>query len=191
MTIIKGASSIIAGAGAGVVYLAAVGWSTQQAEAVRIGVEIRPDGMPVRIVEPGVPWGYSALVAVLTVGVLIVALHQSRRVRAWDEGRRTHDADTSRGSRRDLLLGLTAGVLVLGAAVVVGQATLDSAEALRAGAAFDRPVPLIWLQSAAQSPAVHVALAGLLWAVVAPLVPQVRQPVPEPASAGAVPSVAR
>lgn len=191
MTIIKGVSSIIAGAGAGVVYLAAVGWSTQQAEAVRAGVEIRPDGMPVRIVEPGIPWGYSALVAVLTVVVLIVALHQSGRARGWDRARRPHDPDTVDEPRREHLLGLTAALLVLAAAVVVGYATLDSAEALRAGAAFDRPVPLIWLQSAAQSPAVHVALAGLVWAVVAPLVPRVRRSVPEPSPTGAVPSRAQ
>lgn len=147
--------------------------------------------MPIRIVEPGVPWGHSALVAVLTVGILIVALHRSARVRDWDRARRSHDSGTPDEPRRDLLLSLAAGVLVLGTAVAVGQATLDSAEALRAGAAFDRPVPLIWLQSAAQSPAVHVALAGLLWAVVAPLVPQVRRPVAEPAPTGAVPSRAR
>lgn len=181
MAIIKSVFSIVVGAGTGVTYLAAVGWATQQAEAVRAGVQIRPDGTPVRIVEPGVPWGYSALVAVLTVAVLLVALHQSARVRSWDRTRRPHDPGSARKARRDLLLGLTATVLVLVAALAVGYATLDTAEALRGGAAFDRSVPLIWLQSAAQSPAVHVALAGLLCAGVAPRVLRARQPVTEPA----------
>jgi len=158
------------GAVVALVYVALVAWLALQAQGAAVGARVGLDTMPFITGDPVVPWWYHLLTALLTVAVLAAATWRSRRARTWSYGPlpdgEQHTPSASRRGTADLW----AATATLVAVVVVGVATIAPLEPTGMGAGAIRPALLVYVQLAAQSPALHVATLGTLCLTLAPVV---------------------
>lgn len=167
------------GAAVALVYVALVAWLALQAQGAAAGARVALDTTPYITRDPVVPWGHQLLAALLTVAVLGAAAWRSRQARTRSYGARPDDgtpgAQRSPRPRPRSAADLWAATAVLVATVLVGVATISPLEPTGFGTSVLRPVVLVYLQLAAQSPALHVATLGMLCLGVAPVVARARR----------------
>lgn len=171
-----------AGAGVALVYVALVAWLALQAQGAAAGARVALDTTPLITRDPVVPWWHHLLTTLLTVAVLAAAAARSRQACTWSHGHRGDDealgAQHAPSTRRRSAADLWAATAVLVTTVVVGVVTIVPLEPTGIGASALRPLVLVYLQLAAQSPALHVATLGVLCLTLAPVVARRRRRAP-------------